>query len=112
MGTPPAFFVALLVIALWALSGRYFNFSDTWQLIINTGTTIITFLMVILIQNTQNHDSHAIHLKLDELIRAVKGARNDLLSLETMSDEQLQALQKDFEGFREEAIRRKNQTKT
>lgn len=111
MGTPPAFFVALLVIAVWALSGSYFDFSDTWQLIINTGTTIVTFLMVILIQNTQNHDSHALHLKLDELIRAEKGARNDLLDLESMSDDQLAVLQKDFERFRDEAMLRKAEPK-
>jgi low affinity Fe/Cu permease len=82
------------------LTGHIFHYSDTWQLIINTGTTIVTFLMVFLIQNTQNRDSKAIQLKLDELIRSVSGARNRLMDLETLSDDDLQKFQKEFERLR------------
>jgi len=96
-----AFMIAVVVIAAWGISGPVFHFSDTWQLVINTGTTIVTFLMVFLIQNTQNRDAHAMHLKLDELIRANKRARNGLVALEEMSDEQLAALQREFEELRE-----------
>jgi low affinity Fe/Cu permease len=95
-GTPFAFTVSLLVILVWAISGPFFHFSDTWQLVINTGTTIVTFLMVFLIQNMQNRDAKAIHLKLDELIRAIKGARNNLVMLETLSEEELELLEKQF----------------
>ncbi len=95
-GSPWAFILAAGTIVAWLVTGPIFHFSDTWQLIINTGTTIITFLMVFLIQNSQNRDAHAIHLKLDELIRAVAGARNQLIDLEEMSDEELAALQKEF----------------
>jgi low affinity Fe/Cu permease len=91
---------ALAVIVLWGVSGRIFHYSDTWQLVINTGTTIVTFLMVFLIQNTQNRDSKAIQLKLDELIRSVSGARNRLMDLETLSDEDLQKFQDEFERLR------------
>lgn len=97
MGNPWSFFVAIVVILVWALTGPMFHFSDTWQLIINTGTTIITFLMVFLIQNTQNRDAKAIHLKLDELIRAMDGARNKLIYLESLSDEELAQLRKQFD---------------
>src|SRR5262245_15632090 len=96
-GSPVTFIVAIAVIVVWALLGPIFNYSDSWQLIINTGTTIITFLMVFLIQNVQNRDAKAIHLKLDELIRSVKGARNNLVDLEEMTDEELEELQKQFE---------------
>src|SRR5215210_2794192 len=89
-GHPLAFVSAVAIIILWAATGPLFAFSDTWQLVINTGTTIITFLMVFLIQNMQNRDSKAIHLKLDELIRAMKGARNKLVMLENLSDEELE----------------------
>src|SRR5690349_6503633 len=89
VGSPWAFMIAVAVIVVWAVTGPLFHFSDTWQLVINTGTTIVTFLMVFLIQNTQNRDAKAIHLKLDELIRAVKDARNNLVDLEDMSDEEL-----------------------
>jgi low affinity Fe/Cu permease len=91
---------AVSVIVIWGLTGHIFHYSDTWQLIINTGTTIVTFLMVFLIQNTQNRDSKAIQLKLDELIRSVAGARNRLIDLETLSDEDLQKLQDEFQRLR------------
>jgi low affinity Fe/Cu permease len=100
VGSSAAFFLALIVIVAWGATGPMFNFSDTWQLVINTGTTIITFLMVFLIQNTQNRDAVAIHLKLDELLRAVKGARTRLVHLESWSDEELADLQKEFERLR------------
>ena len=90
-GSAWSFVVALLIIVIWGATGHIFHYSDTWQLIINTGTTIVTFLMVFLIQNTQNRDSKAVHLKLDELIRAVGGARNTMVDLERMSDEELKA---------------------
>src|ERR1700742_4672536 len=86
VGTSWVFIIAVTIVVLWAISGPMFHFSDTWQLVINTGTTIITFLMVFLIQNTQNRDAKAIHLKLDELIRGVKGARTGLVNLEELSD--------------------------
>jgi low affinity Fe/Cu permease len=95
-GRPSAFLIATLVIAGWAVTGPMFHYSDTWQLVINTGTTIVTFLMVFLIQNTQNRDSQALHLKLDELIRAKKGARNALLDLDDLSDEELEKIRSSF----------------
>ena len=96
-GSPWIFTLACFVIIAWAAMGPTFHFSDTWQLVINTGTTIVTFLMVFLIQNTQNRDARAMHLKLDELIRALQGARNQLVNLEDMSDEELDRLQAEFE---------------
>ena len=90
----------MLSILVWIVTGPTFHFSDTWQLIINTATTIVTFLMVFLIQNTQNRDAKAMHLKLDELIRAVKGARNRLVDLENLSDEELKKLEEQFRGLR------------
>lgn len=102
-GSPWLFFISVLVVLAWAVSGPLFHFSDTWQLVINTGTTIVTFLMVFLIQNTQNRDAKAIHLKLDELIRSIKGARNSFVDLESLSDEQLLDLQKQFEKVRKRA---------
>jgi low affinity Fe/Cu permease len=103
LGTAWAFVVALLIIVVWALTGPMFGFSDTWQLIINTGTTIVTFLMVFLIQNTQNRDAKAVHLKLDEIIRAIKGARNELVDLEELSDEELKKLEEQFRRLRKKA---------
>jgi low affinity Fe/Cu permease len=103
-GSPWAFITALIVLILWAISGPMFGFSDTWQLVINTGTTIVTFLMVFLIQNTQNRDAKAIHLKLDELIRSVKDARNSLVDLEDLSDEELDQLQQQFKRLREKQV--------
>ena len=100
VGSPWAFITAVAIIVIWAISGPIFGFSDTWQLVINTGTTIITFLMVFLIQNTQNRDAKAIHLKLDELIRSVEGARDELVDLEDLSDDDLKKLQKQFEELR------------
>ena len=96
-GHAGTFGLAVLVIVAWAATGPIFHFSDTWQLVINTGTTIVTFLMVFLIQNTQNRDARAIHLKLDELLRAVKGARTAMVALETSTDEELAELQEEFE---------------
>jgi low affinity Fe/Cu permease len=101
VGRSQTFFIAAAVVVVWGLTGPMFHYSDTWQLVINTGTTIVTFLMVFLIQNTQNRDSHAVHLKLDELIRANKHARNALLGLETMSDADLARLQSEFEHLRD-----------
>lgn len=88
------------MIAVWGASGPLFHYSDTWQLVINTGTTIVTFLMVFLIQNTQNRDAKAINLKLDELIRAVKQARNQMINIETLSDVELDVLSQQFEKLR------------
>ena len=96
-GRPKAFTLAIVILITWAVSGPFFGFSDTWQLIINTGTTIITFLMVFLIQHTQNRDSEAAQLKLDELIRAVKGANNSLLNLEDLDDEDLDRMRESYE---------------
>jgi low affinity Fe/Cu permease len=100
VGSPWSFAVAVLVIIGWAVTGPIFHFSDTWQLIINTGTTIVTFLMVFLIQNTQNRDAKAIHLKLDELIRSKKGARNKLVDLENCTDEELAQIEEEFKRIR------------
>jgi low affinity Fe/Cu permease len=100
LGSAWAFCGAVLVIVVWLVTGPTFHFSDTWQLIINTATTVITFLMVFLIQNTQNRDAKAMHLKLDELIRAVKGARNQLVDLEELSDDDLKKLEEQFRRLR------------
>jgi low affinity Fe/Cu permease len=103
LGSAWAFAGAVLVILVWLITGPTFHFSDTWQLIINTATTIITFLMVFLIQNTQNRDAKAVHLKLDELIRAIKDARNELVDLEDLSDEELKKLEEQFRRMRAQA---------
>ena len=97
VGASAAFFIGLSLIVLWGLAGPLFGFSDTWQLVVNTATTIVTFLMVLLIQNTQNRDARAIHLKLDELLRSVKGARTAMVALENCTDEELAALHDEFE---------------
>jgi low affinity Fe/Cu permease len=107
LGSAWIFTVALLIIVIWAITGPAFNYSDTWQLIINTGTTIVTFLMVFLIQNTQNRDAKAVHLKLDELIRALKGARNNLVDLEKLSDDELKKLEEQFTRLRERSGKHK-----
>jgi low affinity Fe/Cu permease len=91
-GRPGTFVLAVIIVVIWATTGPIFGFSDTWQLIINTGTTIVTFLMVFLIQNTQNRDSEAMHVKMDEVIRALKGAHNALLDLEELDDKTLDTI--------------------
>jgi len=111
VGSKWAFSTALIVIVLWGLSGPYFHFSDTWQLVINTATTIITFLMVFLIQNTQNRDARAIHLKLDEIIHSIKGARNEMIQIENLSDADLENISKNFEKIRAEYEARSSRRK-
>ncbi len=98
-GRPRVFAMAVGVILVWIITGPFFRFSDTWQLVINTGTTIITFLMVFLIQNTQNRDTQAIQLKLDELIRATTGAHNALLDLEELEEENLEAFRTKYQAL-------------
>jgi low affinity Fe/Cu permease len=102
-GRPPVFATAVAVIAIWIVTGPLFGFSDTWQLVINTGTTIITFLMVFLIQNTQNRDTEAIQVKLDELIRATQGAHNALLDLEELEEENLDAFRARYQALAQAA---------
>jgi low affinity Fe/Cu permease len=101
LGHPVAFVLAIAIIIAWAVTGPIFHWSNTWQLIINTGTTIVTFLMVFLIQNTQNRDSEAVQLKLDELIRATKRARNSLLDLENCTEEEIKAIHDEFNRLAE-----------
>ena len=101
VGSYWAFLIALLTIVVWALTGPYFNYSDTWQLFINTGTTIVTFLMVFLIQNTQNRETRIVALKLDELLRGVEGARTGLVELDHMSDEDLELVRQEFARMRD-----------
>ncbi len=103
-GSAMTFVMACLVVVLWATTGPLFNFSDTWQLIINTGTTIVTFLMVFLIQNTQNRDGKAMQLKLDELIRVTTKARGSFVSLERLTDEELAILDREFDELHEKAL--------
>lgn len=98
-GRPPVFAIAVAIIGIWIVTGPLFHFSDTWQLVINTGTTIITFLMVFLIQNTQNRDTQAIQLKLDELIRATQGAHNALLDLEELEEDNLEAFRIKYQAL-------------
>lgn len=105
VGSPWSFLASIAIIVVWGVTGPAFHYSDTWQLIINTGTTIVTFLMVFLIQNTQNRDAKAIHLKLDELIRAMQGARNEMVDLEKLSDAELAQLEKQFEHIREKVAK-------
>ena len=104
-GRPVTFVIAAAIILIWLLTGPIFGFSDTWQLVINTGTTIITFLMVFLIQNTQNRDTEALQLKLDELIRAIEGAHNALLDLEELDEDQLDLIRANYEKLAEKARR-------
>ena len=101
VGSGTAFVLAFLVVLAWALTGPLFHYSNTWQLVINTGTTIVTFLMVFLIQNTQNRDAKVFQLKLDELIRAVRDARNDFIDIESLSDKELEQIQAQFRDLRE-----------
>jgi len=107
-GSPWAFTVAVILILVWAFTGPIFGFSTTWQLLVNTGTTILTFLMVFLIQNTQNRDAHAVHLKLDEIIRSIEGARNQLIDIEDGSDEVLQTFEREFDDIRKSQITEKS----
>lgn len=102
VGTSWAFIIAILIIVVWGVTGPFFQYSDTWQLVINTSTTIITFLMVFVIQNTQNRQDTAIQIKLDELLRGVKGARTSLVDIEELSDEDLEALHEQFERLHEQ----------
>src|SRR5690606_16969055 len=102
-GKPLTFCLAALVIIIWAVTGPLFSFSDTWQLVINTGTTIITFLMVFLIQNTQNRDTEAIQIKLDELLRCVKGTREEMMDLEELDEKELENIRNEYLKMAEEA---------
>jgi low affinity Fe/Cu permease len=102
-GRPVTFILALALIIAWLITGPFFGFNDTWQLVINTATTILTFLMVFVIQNTQNRDTHAIQVKLDELIRATEGAHNALLDLEELEDRQLEKFAKKYENLAKQA---------
>jgi len=111
VGSKWVFALAALVIVLWCASGPYFHYSDTWQLVVNTATTIITFLMVFLIQNTQNRDARAIHLKLDEIIRSIGHAHNEMIHIENFSDAELETLSKRFEAIRAESELRKRRRK-
>src|SRR4051794_4277468 len=106
LGSPWAFAASVAFVVAWAATGPYFHFSDTWQLIINTVTSIVTFLMVFLIQNTQNREATAVHLKLDELIRAVEGARNRLVHLEDLDDEELEKLEEEFRRIKRRGERK------
>jgi low affinity Fe/Cu permease len=112
VGSKWGFGAALLVIVAWAVTGPLFNYSDAWQLVINTGTTIITFLMVFLIQNTQNRDARAIHLKLDELIHALGTAKNQMIDIEKLSDEELDELSEKYEKIRAECVARHKRKRT
>jgi low affinity Fe/Cu permease len=102
-GLPSTFFIALTIIIIWATTGPLFHYSDTWQLVINTGTTIVTFLMVFLIQNTQNRDSKATQIKLDEIIRAIEGAQDSLIDLEELEEEELEQIRVKFEKIARDA---------
>ncbi len=104
VGSPAAFLLGVLMTVVWAASGSYFHYSDTWQLIINTGTSIGTFLIVFLIQNTQNREAKVMQLKLDELIRAIKLARTELVQMEALTDAELEELQREFQMHRDGAI--------
>jgi low affinity Fe/Cu permease len=103
VGTPAAFLLALFATIVWAASGKHYHYSDSWQLVINTGTSVATFLIVFLIQNTQNRDYRVMQMKLDELIRALQAARTHLVQMEELDDAELEALQKEFQAFRDNA---------
>src|SRR6476646_11663840 len=107
VGSPAAFLLAIVGVLLWGVTGPYFHYSDTWQLVINTTTTIVTFLIVFLIQNTQNRDARAIHLKLDEIIRSIHPAHNEMIDIEKLSDEELERLSKHYEQIRKECEARR-----
>jgi low affinity Fe/Cu permease len=111
LGSKWAFAGAILVIVAWAATGPLFHFSNTWQLVINTGTTIVTFLMVFLIQNTQNRDARAVNLKLDEVIRSIATAGDDMMNIESLSDEELDAIEKRYERIRKECVTRHARSK-
>lgn len=111
MGSSWAFISAVLLVLVWALSGPYYDYSANWQLVINTGTTILTFLMVFLIQNTQNRDSKALHLKVDEIIYKTKSARNRLIDLEDLPDEELDELQREFEKIQKAQQKRRKKVR-
>ena len=108
VGSPGAFAAGVLIVVIWAVTGPLFRYSDTWQLVINTGTSVVTFLMVFLIQNTQNRDTQAMQLKLNELIRAVSTARNTLLDLENCTEDEIEAMQKEFAAIRAKMAARQN----
>jgi low affinity Fe/Cu permease len=111
-GQPATFMIAITIIALWALTGPIFHFSDTWQLVINTSTTIVTFLMVFLIQNTQNRDAEVMQIKLDELIRSIESAHNALLDLEELSDGEIDLVRADYEKLAQDARAKLKRPKT
>ncbi|MDQ2947119.1 MAG: low affinity iron permease family protein [Acidobacteriota bacterium] len=105
VGSPWSFIVGVLMILVWGAAGPYFHYSDTWQLVINTGSSIITFLMVFLIQNTQNRDAKVISMKLDELIRAIGDARTELVQMEKLTDQELDGIRTQFEMERDQAMK-------
>ncbi|MFZ1302210.1 MAG: low affinity iron permease family protein [Candidatus Microsaccharimonas sp.] len=107
LGSPMAFLLAVLLIVVWIITGPFFGFSDTWQLVINTGTTIVTFLMVFAIQNTQNRDSRAMQLKLNELIKASRGARTEFVDIEDLTDTELDVMQAQFKEFHDKLLEKK-----
>lgn len=111
VGSKWAFTLATLLIVVWALAGPFFHYSDTWQLVVNTATTVVTFLIVFLIQNTQNRDARAIHLKLDEIIHALGKASNEMINIENLSDADLELLTRSFERIRAECDMRKSREK-
>lgn len=110
LGTPLAFAAACAVVVVWVITGPLFGYSDTWQLVINTGTTIVTFLMVFLVQHTQNRNSRALHLKLDEVLRSLDTARNKLMDIENCSDEELNRIERQFKALRMREERQKSGT--
>ncbi|HET6179343.1 MAG TPA: low affinity iron permease family protein [Candidatus Sulfotelmatobacter sp.] len=112
VGSPWAFVLALVSVLIWGIVGPYYRYSDTWQLVINTATTVITFLIVFLIQNTQNRDARALHLKLDEVIRAIHSAHNEMINIEKLSDRELEQLTKRYERFSEEWKLRHGRSRT